>query len=592
MIDSYQKIVFDRRAAIIIGGAGILTSVLVLQMMNLQIFNKKKYQRLSQNNVYKIRIDLPRRGIIYASGGEELARDEQVYRLYVIPKESGNFGHTLAFLSKTLNLSEKNLARINKSYKRQRDFQPILIREKLNWQKMAELSALNMPGVHIEQGYARRYPNGHMAAHAIGYLAEPKDSLVPFFKTGKSGLERIYNTDLMGKTGRTVNISDAAGKIIGEEIDQGIKPKNGMPIKTTIMKNVQDKLESELSKLGSGCGVAMDASSGDILAIASLPSFNADLFGDESGEDYIDELSKNPMKPFMNKVLDGLYPPGSVFKIVVAMAGLETGAIKPTDRVKCTGEWRYGNHMFHCWEKRGHGSVDLVGALKHSCDIYFYQMSLKIGIEAITLMARNLGFGQKAFDNYDEQEKIGVVPSREWKETNIGVPWVHGDTIITAIGQGFVLVNCMQLAVMLGAAMTNYRVKPRLTHDKKIIRDFVGLDPQNIGEVSKGLQAVLEKGGTASGSYLNVNGQKMGGKTGTSQVRRISMDERQAGIRSDKDLPWELRNHGLFVGYTPVGDPKYVIAVIAEHIGGSSPVARAASAVMREILEKVDSMKV
>jgi penicillin-binding protein 2 len=266
------------------------------------------------------------------------------------------------------------------------------------------------------------------------------------------------------------------------------------------------------------------------------------------------------------------------------LAGLETGAMGPSDKVKCTGEWRYGNHLFHCWEKRGHGVVDLVSALKHSCDIYFYQMSLKIGIEAITMMAHKLGLGQKSFDNYEESEKVGVVPSREWKETNIGVPWVHGDTIITAIGQGFLLANCMQLAVMLGAAMTNYRVKPRLTHDKEISAAYVGLDQKNISDVSRGLAAVLEKGGTASGSYLNVNGMKMGGKTGTSQVRRISMDERAAGIRKDSELPWELRNHGLFVGYAPLDNPKYVVAVIAEHVGSSSPVARAASATMREIL--------
>lgn len=584
MIDSYQKMTFDRRAAMMIGGAGVLTSILVLQMLNLQVFNKRKYRRLSQNNIYRVRVEIPRRGIIYARGGVELARDEQVYRLYIVPKDMVDFKSTLDFLEKSLGLNDRNISRIMKMRRKQRDFQPILIRGKLNWQKMAELSALNIPGVHIEQGYARRYPFGAMAAHTIGYLAEPKDSVIPFFKTGKSGLERMYDGVLMGKTGQTVNISNAEGKIIGEDLDQGFPAMPGGALQTTIIAPVQEKLEQELSKLQAGCGIAMDAETGDIFAITSLPGFNADLFGFEEGEDYIDELASNPMKPFMNKVLDGLYPPGSVFKIVVALAGLENGTIKPADKITCRGEWKYGNHMYHCWEKRGHGPVDLVGAIKHSCDIYFYQMSLKIGIDAIAAMAKRLGLGGRAFDNYDESEKTGIVPSREWKEANIGVPWVHGDTVITAIGQGFMLANCMQLAVMLGAAVTNYRVKPRLTHDKEIVREHAGLAPQNIAEVSRGLLAVLEKGGTASGSYLNVGGKTMGGKTGTSQVRRISLEERASGIRKDSELPWELRNHGLFVGFAPADNPKYVVALVAEHAGGSAMVARAASAVMRELL--------
>jgi len=585
MLDSYQKMVFDRRSAIAIGSMVALTSILAFQMLNLQVFGRNKYRRLSQNNTYKIKVVLPRRGVISDANGQELARDEQVYRMYLVPRETDGFEATLEFLTKELGLNEKNLARIERIRKKQRDFQPILIREKLGWQKMAELSALNMKGVHIEQGYARRYPYGSMAAHAIGYLSEPKEAAAPFFKIGKSGLEGMYNDILMGKTGRTVSIANAEGRIIGEEADQGVPAENGMPLKTTLVKSVQEKLETELEKMGSGCGVAMDATTGDILAITSLPGFNADLFGFEDGEDYIDALSKNPMKPFLNKVLDGLYPPGSVFKIVVALAGLESGAIRPNEKVFCTGEWRLGNQMFHCHEKRGHGSVDLFDALKKSCDIYFYQMSLKIGIEAITMMAQKLGLGQRAFDNYSESEKAGVVPSREWKETNVGVAWTHGDTIITAIGQGFVLVNAMQLAVMMGAAITNYKVKPRLTYDKKIVREYVGLSEASIKELSKGLQGVLESGGTASGSYFNIKGMTLGGKTGTSQVRRISMEERNAGVRKEADLPLELRSHGLFVCYAPAADPKYVVAAVAEHAGGSGQIARVASAVMREILK-------
>ena len=473
MIDSFQKMTFDRRSALMIGGVGILTSILVLQMMNLQIFNKKKYTDMSKNNTYRVKIEIPRRGMIYDSNGEVLAQDEQVYRIYIIPKEVKKFQDMLDFLAKSLGLNAKSLARIKRDHKRQQSFQPILIREKLNWQKMAELSAMNLPGVHIEQGYTRRYPNGEMASHTIGYLSEPRDSVIPFFKTGKTGLEKNYNDILMGNLGKTINIANAEGRIIGEDSSQSFPAVPGRTLQTTLIKSVQKTLEKELAKLDSGCGVAMNAETGDIYAIASCPNFNADIFGTDDGADYLELLSRDKKNPFMNKVLDGLYPPGSVFKIVVALAGLESGAIRPGDKIVCTGSWQYGNHIYRCWDHDGHGPVNLIGALKHSCDVYFYQMSLKIGIEAIAQMAKKLGLGDKSFDNYDESEKTGIVPTREWKELNIGTGWVHGDTVITSIGQGFVLTNCMQLAVMLGAAITNFKVKPRITYDKKIIKEPV-----------------------------------------------------------------------------------------------------------------------
>ena len=585
MIDSYQKFLFDRRAALMIAGTGVLTSILVLQMINLQVFNRRRFQRLAQSNIFRVHIEIPRRGVIYAANGVELAHDEQVFRLFIIPRDMNNYEQGLEFLRVNLGLNERTMARIARTRRRQRAFQPILIREKLSWQKMAELSALNMPGIYIRQGFSRRYPFGSMASHTIGYLSEPRDSTVPFFKTGRAGLERIYNDKLMGTTGQTMNIANAEGMIIGEDRSQSFPAIAGDSLQTTINRDIQRALDTEIQRLVSGTGIVMDLETGDILAMSSYPAFNADLFGSEDGEDYMTELRNDPLKPFLNKTLDGLYSPGSVFKVVVALAGLEMGVINPRERIRCTGEWRLGNHLFHCWARHGHGMMDLHDAMARSCDVYFYVQSLKIGIDAISAMARRLGMGARVFTNYDESERPGIIPTREWKEANTGVPWVMGDTVITAIGQGFVLANNMQLAVMMGAAVTNYKVKPRLTFDKPIVREYMMLNPGNIAINNRSLEAVIfDDRGTARASRVDVNGRRMAGKTGTTQVRRISLEERISGIRRQEDLPRELRNHGIFTGFAPSNNPRYVVSIVAEHIGSGSIAARSAAAVMREVL--------
>jgi penicillin-binding protein 2 len=243
--------------------------------------------------------------------------------------------------------------------------------------------------------------------------------------------------------------------------------------------------------------------------MASTPSFDANKFKTDDGEEYISSLLDDAAKPFMNKTIEGLYPPGSTFKIVVALAALESGAISPKETVFCRGFWEYGKHKYHCWEKHGHGRVDLYGALKHSCDTYFYQLALRIGIDAIKNMALKLGLNQKYMDDVLAHEMVGVIPDRRWKEKNIGSSWVHGDTVISGIGQGFILTNCLQLAVMMARVASNKQVMPRLIYSDKN-PDFkpLGLQDKNIKHVLTGLEQVTQKGGTASGSAINVNGKK------------------------------------------------------------------------------------
>ena len=321
--------------------------------------------------------------------------------------------------------------------------------------------------------------------------------------------------------------------------------------------------------------------------MVSTPSFDPNIFGADDADEYIAGLRSDFAKPFMNKTLEGLYPPGSTFKIIVAMAALEAGAITPRDKVFCPGYWDYGDRRYHCWEAKGHGHMDLAGALKHSCDIYFYQLALKIGIDAIKNMALRLGLSQEYMSDIFARQMTGVIPDRKWKEKNVGVRWVHGDTVISGIGQGFILTNCMQMAVMMARVASNREVSPRLIKvDAKPTFPDLGLQKKNIEYVFRGLEEVTRPGGTAAGSAINVGGKKMGGKTGTSQVRSISKAERLSGVLTNEQLSWNMRNHGLFVGYAPTDKPKYAVCIVTEHSGSSGPAARTAAAVMRSLLKE------
>ena len=257
------------------------------------------------------------------------------------------------------------------------------------------------------------------------------------------------------------------------------------------------------------------------------------------------------------------------------------------EKIYCPGYWDYGDRRYHCWEHKGHAYVNLEKALKHSCDIYFYQVALRIGIDAIKQMALKLGLNEKYMDDILSREMRGVIPDRYWKEAQIGSKWVHGDTVISGIGQGFILTNCLQLAVMMARASSNKVVVPRLIDNgEKVKFDSLNLQPKNIKFVLNGLEQVLKPGGTAAGSAINIKGARMGGKTGTSQVRSISKEEREKGVLTNEELNWHMRNHGLFVGYAPTNNPKYAVCVITEHVGSSTPAARTASKVMRELLKQ------
>jgi len=587
MIDTEVAQTFDRRSALFLTGGAVLTSVLVLRMLQMQIFNFKDYTKKSENNSFRIQINIPQRGNILSDSGNIISKDIPTYRIYIIPEESDNIEQLIKTISDHLKLKKKTVDRIWRTIKKQRSFQPVLISENSDWNKLAQLEAKNIPGLHIHNGFSRVYEMGPAGAQIFGYVGTPKKPVpnAPFFTTGISGLEKQFNNVLSGTPGQTVMLTNALGRITGEDKSQYMPSQTGSDLRTTIKEKVQKVLYDSLMLNRAGCGVVIDIETGAILAMASTPSFDPNIFEKDDGEEYIASLLTDIAKPFMNKTIEGLYPPGSTFKIIVALTALESGAITPTEKIFCPGYWEYGNHKYHCWEKEGHGWVDLAGALKHSCDVYFYQVALRIGIDSIKEMALKLGLNQKYLDEIFTNEMTGIMPDRHWKEKNIGYNWVYGDTIISGIGQGYILTNCLQLATMMARVASNKKVIPHLIlSDKNQKFKPLSIQQKNIRHVLNGLEQVTKKGGTAAGSAINIQGKRMGGKTGTSQVRNISKEERKTGVLTKEQLKWNLRDHGLFVGYAPTDKPKYAVCVITEHSGTSGPAAKTTATVLKELL--------
>ena len=589
MIDTEVARTFDRRSALFLGAGAFLTSVLVIRMLQMQLFNYQEYKQKSERNSFRIQINTPERGKIMSSNGTPISRDMPIYRIYIIPEEAKNIEELIQTVTNDLKLKPKKVKKIRDKIKKQMKFQPVLVSENTDWKTLAKLQAKNLAGLHVESGFARVYELGPAGAQIFGYVGTPDKPVhnAPFLTTGITGLEKKFNKQMKGDAGQTVLITNAVGRVTGEDKSQFIPSVIGNDLKTTINDFAQRTLYDALTAHRSGCGVVLDIESGDILAMVSTPSFDPNMFSQDDGEEYINSLRQDVAKPFMNKTIEGLYPPGSTFKIVVALAALEAGAITEKEKIYCPGYWDYGDRRYHCWEEHGHGYVDLAGALKHSCDIYFYQIALRIGIDAIKEMAIKLGLTDKYMDDILAREMAGIMPDRYWKERKVGARWLHGDTIISGIGQGFILTNCLQLAVMMARAVSNKKVIPQLIkYENKQTFDKLGLQTKNIKAVLRGLEQVTKKGGTASGSAINVNGKYMGGKTGTSQVRSISKAERAKGVLTNEQLKWSMRNHGLFVGYAPTDNPKYAICVITEHSGSSGPAAKTAAKVMQGLLKE------
>ncbi len=575
----------------------VLLLSLIVRLYYLQVVDGEKYKTLSDENRISTRVLIPPRGRIYDRNGELLATNDQNFQALIIAEQTPNVDQTLESFKKLIPLTEKEETKIRRGIKNNRRFVPVKLKENLSWDELSllQLYAPDLPGIVIDEGLNRVYPMGIYTAHFLGYVgavnqAEMNDDpllSVPGFKIGKSGLEKLWEKDLRGHSGNLKLEVNAYGRVMKEiERENGEEGKAmHLTIDSRLQKVAQDAFGEE-----SGGAVVLDVHSGEILAFVSVPSFDPNLF--TTGISYKDwnDLLQNERKPMTNKVVSEHYSPGSTFKVVVALAALEAGVIDENTRFGCSGAMSLGNHKFHCWKHSGHGPLNVVGALKNSCDIFFYEVALKLGINKIAEMARLLGFGSDFHLGFDNMQK-GIVPDKEWKEKYLKSKWQQGETVIAGIGQGYVLVTPLQLATMLSRVVNGgYAVVPQFTKlslkEKSKIKKLP-ISDKNIEIVKKGMYEVVNgEGGTARRAYFNVNGAKMGGKTGTTQVRRISMKERQSGIIKDEDLEWKLRNHALFIGYAPHDNPKYAVAVIVEHgSSGSGVAAPIASKILKTAVE-------
>jgi penicillin-binding protein 2 len=584
--DRYRHL--TRRALMLGGMKAALLSTLVGRMYYLQVLQSDRYAVLADENRISLRLITPTRGQILDRFGVPLAVNQQNFRVVVVEEQARNVEQVLTLLSSIVPLTESDMRRVMREIQRKRAFVPVTVKENLSWDQVSqiEVNAPDLPGVAIEVGEIRSYPYAEATAHLLGYVGSVSESelngdpvlALPGLRIGKSGLEKYHDLALRGTAGTSQLEVNAYGRVIRELSRQEGEP--GRDVTLTIDIGLQQYTQERLAGEQSAAAVVMDVHTGGVYALASGPSFDPNQFATGINAELWEDLLSNPTTPLTNKVTAGQYAPGSTFKTVVALAALESGLVGPRFTVNCPGYMDLGDHRFHCWKKHGHGTVDMVEALKHSCDTYFYELARRLGIDRIAEMSKRFGMGQKLQLDLPH-ERPGLIPNREWKLSHLNKSWTQGESLIAAIGQGYVLATPLQLAVMQ-ARMVNggFAVKPHLTRQiehgagEQTAWPPVGVNKAHLDLVLQGMNAVTNVvGGTAYKMRINVAGFEMGGKTGTSQVRRITMAERDKGVIKNENLPWRQRDHALFIGFAPVHAPRYACCVVVEHGGGGSSVA-------------------
>ena len=579
------------RRGVMLGGLQVgFAGILAARMQFMQVEQADEFRLLAEENRINLRLIPPARGQIYDRNGLLIAENAPSYRITMVREDAGDVDEVIARLSTLVELNEDELNRALAEMKRSAPFLPVTVADRVSWSDISRVAvnAPALPGVTPEVGLSRNYPMTTAFAHVAGYVGpvserdlaryeDPDPVLrIPRFQIGKVGVEAKYEEQLRGRAGAKRVEVNAVGRVM-RELDrrEGVA---GADLQLTIDGRLQDYVRARLGE-ESASVVVMDLEHGDVLAISSSPAYDPNKFVRGISVDDYGVLRDNDHRPLASKTVQDAYPPGSTFKMVTAMAAIDAGVIGPEDTVWCPGHLEVGGRRFHCWKRTGHGHMNLESSLRESCDVYYYDLALKVGIENIAAMSNRLGLGI-APDIPMSAVTSGLIPDKAWKLRERGAGWVIGDTVNVAIGQGYVLTSPLQQAIMTARLATGRTITPRLVKSIDGIEtpsqggDSLGLNENHLRWIRRAMYAVSNnRRGTGYGSRIAEEAYAMAGKSGTSQVRNISAAERARGVINNNDLPWNRRDHGLFVNFAPYDNPRIAVSVVVEHGGGGSAAA-------------------
>jgi len=632
-----EKLQTINRRMFIIGAAKVIVFTgIIARLFSLQITENKKYLTLSDKNRLREWRLPPVRGEFLDYFGNIVAGNLKVYQLHVIPEQVENFRNLMLRLKDILNLSNSEYSKIIKKKNSQKSWETLIVSDNLTWEQFTKVNFFlhDLTGAKPVLSVSRNYPFSENYTHVLGYvsMASEKDIIdneviknthVPGLKVGKTGLEKSFENDLIGSNGVQRYEVNAYGKRINQiDHEEGVK---GKTIQLTIDSEIQ-KLANELLKDVAGSISVMDIYTGEIIAMHSSPSFDPNLFLFGISQDDWQLIRNNPLKPLVNTTLSGLYSPGSTIKPIVALSALENDVVSTNFKVNCSGKTEMYGQTYHCWKKEGHGVVDLKAAMKVSCDTYFYEVARKLGVDRLKKTAVKFGLGERVLNEVYSNEKKGLVPDTKWKKNALGKGWVIGETLITGIGQGYLQTTPLQLCLMTAQiANGGYRIYPRITvneEDEKIedIKLQIEKNYKNHNETKKGLTEATEQifsfikekrhealyrnpenikfvqnamfvstnevRGTSYSSRIKDPKYQFAGKTGTSQVKRITERDRELDLKTI-EIPYEERDHALYVAFGPYKDPRYALSVVVEHGGsGSSTAAPMAKKLFKLIIDR------
>ena len=577
--DGAQRTRFSRRALLLGAGQAGLFGLVATRLFQLQVVDGARYVPLADENRINVQVLAPRRGRILDRFGVLLATNREGYRAVLVPALAGDVRSVVALFSRFVPIAAEEQERIALRAKRQPPNIPIILAGDLTFEQIAEINlfAPQLPGVRTEVDSRREYFQGRTVGHVVGFvgaverLALDDDPVLrlPGMRTGKTGVELGMEEQLRGEGGHVKHEVDARGRIVRDLEQQ--EPQPGRDVVVTLDTALQARTLARLSRERRAALVALDVTSGEVVVMASVPQFDTAEFVNPLAGRALRRLQVAQHNPMVNRAIRGAYPPGSTFKMVTALAALETGVVSLRERIGCDGRFELANQVFRCWKRRGHDSSDLHKALRESCDVYFYELARRTGIEAIAAMARRLGLGQ-TFDCGLPLQRIGVIPDPDWKRIRFGQSWLGGETILAGIGQGYVSTTPLQLAVMTARLATGRAVQPALVRPPVGIAipeaPSLGLRPEWVEAIRRAMFAVVnEEGGTGGLARFEEGTARLSGKTGTSQVTRASSE------RSQSELKWEERDHALFVAFAPSAKPRYAIAAVIEHAGSGGQTA-------------------